>query len=301
VDWTPWLLMRSCLGRSTDRGSGASGARRPPYGAQRWRRGWLVRARGPDCPGGGAVSDDACPTPVGAAPAVDAAAERLPFDDDSLGAAMVTMTNHRWRDVDHGLREMRRVGCGPVVVPTVDAPWNPASFAGLLPDLVGEHGSRHRTTLRPGEDRASPSGPTCRRRCSSIRRMTERATRTERLDRRVFGSLPKVILPLIPTAVLATMMRERRTSTFARVSPAALPQRRPSYAPTSTRGTMALGHSLDEGLDLDLGQKLGTLARLFGRQRPRDSDVTRTLPCEPSPGRGQRRASRRPMYVRRRC
>jgi hypothetical protein len=32
--------------------------------------------------------------PAGAAPAVDAAAERLPFDDDSCDAAMATMTVH---------------------------------------------------------------------------------------------------------------------------------------------------------------------------------------------------------------
>jgi SAM-dependent methyltransferase len=60
--------------------------------------------------------------PVGAAPAVDAAAEQLPFDDDSFDAALATMTVHQWRDVDRGLRELRRVSRGPVVVLTLDAP-----------------------------------------------------------------------------------------------------------------------------------------------------------------------------------
>ena len=60
--------------------------------------------------------------PVGAAPAVDAAAEHLPLDDDSFDAVMATMTIHQWTDVDQGLREMRRVSRGPVVVLTVDAP-----------------------------------------------------------------------------------------------------------------------------------------------------------------------------------
>jgi SAM-dependent methyltransferase len=60
--------------------------------------------------------------PVGAAPAVDAAAEHLPLDDDSFDATMATMTIHQWTDVDRGLREMRRVSRGPVVVLTVDAP-----------------------------------------------------------------------------------------------------------------------------------------------------------------------------------
>ncbi len=60
--------------------------------------------------------------PVAAAPAVDATAERLPFDDNSFDAAMATVTVHQWGDVEQGLREMRRVSRGPVVVLTVDAP-----------------------------------------------------------------------------------------------------------------------------------------------------------------------------------
>lgn len=60
--------------------------------------------------------------PVEAAPAVDAAAEHLPFDDHSFDAVMATMTIHQWGDVHQGLREMRRVSRGPVVVLTLDAP-----------------------------------------------------------------------------------------------------------------------------------------------------------------------------------
>ncbi|MFS0701176.1 class I SAM-dependent methyltransferase [Cellulomonas sp. 179-A 4D5 NHS] len=60
--------------------------------------------------------------PATAAPAVDATAERLPFDDDSVDAAMAMVTIHQWSDVEQGLREMQRVSRGPVVVLTVDAP-----------------------------------------------------------------------------------------------------------------------------------------------------------------------------------
>jgi hypothetical protein len=60
--------------------------------------------------------------PAGAAPAVDATAEHLPFDDDSFDAAMATVTVHQWSDVEQGLRELRRVARGPVVVLTFDAP-----------------------------------------------------------------------------------------------------------------------------------------------------------------------------------
>lgn len=53
-------------------------------------------------------------------PAIDATAERLPFDDDSFDAAMATLTIHQWADLDRGLRELRRVSRGPVVVLTFD-------------------------------------------------------------------------------------------------------------------------------------------------------------------------------------
>ncbi len=54
------------------------------------------------------------------ATAIDAVAEQLPFGDDSFDAAMATITVHQWSDADRGLREMRRVSRGPVVVLTFD-------------------------------------------------------------------------------------------------------------------------------------------------------------------------------------
>jgi SAM-dependent methyltransferase len=56
----------------------------------------------------------------GLPPAVDAIAEQLPFADDSFDAAMTTFSVHQWRDVEAGLREMRRVTRGPVVILTCD-------------------------------------------------------------------------------------------------------------------------------------------------------------------------------------
>jgi len=81
--------------------------------------------------------------PVGAAPAVDATAEHLPFDDDSFDAALATMTVHQWGDVGQGLRELRRVSRGPVVVLTVDAPalrqfW----LADYIPEVVAVEEAR---------------------------------------------------------------------------------------------------------------------------------------------------------------
>jgi SAM-dependent methyltransferase len=53
---------------------------------------------------------------AGAAPAVRAVAEALPFADGSFGAAMGVLTVHHWRDRARGLAEMRRVARGPVVL-----------------------------------------------------------------------------------------------------------------------------------------------------------------------------------------
>ncbi len=56
----------------------------------------------------------------GSAPVVDAAAESLPFDDNSFDAAMAIVTVHQWTDLEAGLAELRRVARGPVVIVTFD-------------------------------------------------------------------------------------------------------------------------------------------------------------------------------------
>ena len=45
----------------------------------------------------------------GAAPAVGAFAEHLPFPDDTFDVAMAVLTMHHWHDVATGLAEMRRI------------------------------------------------------------------------------------------------------------------------------------------------------------------------------------------------
>jgi hypothetical protein len=49
------------------------------------------------------------------APALDATAEALPYDDGAFDAAMATITIHQWPDLAKGLGELRRVARGPVV------------------------------------------------------------------------------------------------------------------------------------------------------------------------------------------
>ncbi|MEU6821093.1 class I SAM-dependent methyltransferase [Streptomyces atriruber] len=54
--------------------------------------------------------------PAALATAIDAVAEDLPFADGRFDASMTLFSVHQWSDVEAGLREMRRVTRGPVVV-----------------------------------------------------------------------------------------------------------------------------------------------------------------------------------------
>ena len=58
--------------------------------------------------------------PAGLPAAIDATAEALPFADASFDAAMATYSVHQWSDWAAGLREMRRVTTGPIVILTGD-------------------------------------------------------------------------------------------------------------------------------------------------------------------------------------
>lgn len=58
--------------------------------------------------------------PAHLAPAVDAVAEDLPFEDTRFDASMAIVTVHQWRDLEKGLAEMRRVTRGPVVLLVCD-------------------------------------------------------------------------------------------------------------------------------------------------------------------------------------
>jgi SAM-dependent methyltransferase len=58
--------------------------------------------------------------PAHLGPAVDAVAEHLPFPDNAFDAAQSTFSVHQWSDPAAGLRELRRVARGPVVLLTCD-------------------------------------------------------------------------------------------------------------------------------------------------------------------------------------
>jgi SAM-dependent methyltransferase len=74
--------------------------------------------------------------PAHAAPAVQGVAESLPFEDDSFDAAMGVLTVHHWSDPAKGLREMRRVSRGPVVLLTFDPDSRVAWILDYWPQLA---------------------------------------------------------------------------------------------------------------------------------------------------------------------
>jgi SAM-dependent methyltransferase len=70
-----------------------------------------------------------------AAPAIQASADDLPFDDNTFDAAMAILTLHHWPDKKAGLREMRRVTKGAIVLLTYDPSFRPW-LTDYLPELA---------------------------------------------------------------------------------------------------------------------------------------------------------------------
>lgn len=81
--------------------------------------------------------------PQGSAPAVQASAESLPFEDESFDAAMALISDHHWGDRAAGFREMLRVARHRVVLLNADPGLAQSfwltrdylpGFAGLIPE-----------------------------------------------------------------------------------------------------------------------------------------------------------------------
>ena len=71
-----------------------------------------------------------------AAHIIQGSAEDLPFDDNSFDASMAILTIHHWTDKEKGLREMRRVTRGPIVILTFDPLHQSYWLADYFPELV---------------------------------------------------------------------------------------------------------------------------------------------------------------------
>ncbi|MFD2043833.1 class I SAM-dependent methyltransferase [Ornithinibacillus salinisoli] len=90
-------------------------------------------------------------------PAVIGTADSLPFDDDSFDAAMATLTVHHWPDLETGLKELRRVTKGQVIIMTYDPDaldvfWNSYYFSELIEVERARYPKIGRITKILGED-----------------------------------------------------------------------------------------------------------------------------------------------------
>jgi len=63
-------------------------------------------------------------------------AEDMPFADNQFDAAMAVLTVHHWSDLEAGLREMRRVAKGRLVILTFDPEAHYFWLADYIPEIV---------------------------------------------------------------------------------------------------------------------------------------------------------------------
>ena len=86
----------------------------------------------------------------GLAPAILSGAYPLPLEDQSMDAAMAILTIHHWdEDQERGVREMRRVARGPVVILTFDPEVSARMW--LMADYLPEVAELDRRILPPPE------------------------------------------------------------------------------------------------------------------------------------------------------
>jgi SAM-dependent methyltransferase len=71
-----------------------------------------------------------------AAQAIQGYAEDLPFEDNAFDASMAILTIHHWADKEKGLKEMRRVTRGEIVLLTFDPSHRGIWLADYIPELV---------------------------------------------------------------------------------------------------------------------------------------------------------------------
>jgi len=74
--------------------------------------------------------------PASAASVIQGHAEYLPFDDNSFDASIAILTVHHWADKEKGLKEMRRVTRGQIVVLTYDPSFRGFWLTDYIPELV---------------------------------------------------------------------------------------------------------------------------------------------------------------------
>jgi SAM-dependent methyltransferase len=89
-----------------------------------------------------------------AAKVIQASADDLPFDNDAFDAAMAILTVHHWPDKEAGLREVRRVTRGRIVLLTYDPSHRP-----WLTDYIPELAALDEAQMPPMLDYSRWLGP----------------------------------------------------------------------------------------------------------------------------------------------
>ena len=74
--------------------------------------------------------------PASATSVIQGRAEDLPFDDNSFDGSMAILTVHHWADKEKGLKEMRRVTRGRIVIVTYDPSFRGFWLLDYFPELV---------------------------------------------------------------------------------------------------------------------------------------------------------------------
>jgi SAM-dependent methyltransferase len=109
--------------------------------------------------------------PRSLAPAIRASAGSLPLRSGSVDAAMAVLTVHHWdNEQEQGVREMRRVATGPVVILTADAEVHGSMW--LMADYLPEVASLDRRIFPPIEHFAAWLGGHTRVEVLPVRRDT---------------------------------------------------------------------------------------------------------------------------------
>lgn len=97
--------------------------------------------------------------PADRAPVIKGSAAPLPLRDDSVDAAMAVLTIHHWDDqLEAGVRELRRVARGPIVIVTFDPEVSATMW--LMRDYLPEVAALDHTIFPPLDRLASWLGGT---------------------------------------------------------------------------------------------------------------------------------------------
>lgn len=97
--------------------------------------------------------------PTELAPAICAEAGHLPLRDQSVDAAMAILSLHHWDNCERGIRELRRVARGPVILLTYDADVSGRMW--LTSDYMPETAELDRRTFPPPQQLNEWLGGAC--------------------------------------------------------------------------------------------------------------------------------------------